>query len=143
MTASFTNLTTFGIFSTLLSTYNVNLARFARNVEWDFFSVIFSLGIETVMFCPLTAILGTIHKAQSLVFDTSKHTQKGCVLQASPRGFLEKVFYKVTEPQANWRYCFKVTGHKKIIILLYPIFKNFKNLTLFLRNKDNFGDFQT
>ena len=70
------------------------------------FSVIFSLGIETVMFCPLTPILGTVafflsHKAQSLVFDTSKHTQKGCVLQASPRGFLEKVFYKVTEPQAN------------------------------------------
>ena len=27
----------FGIFSELLSTQNVNVARFARNVEWDFF----------------------------------------------------------------------------------------------------------
>ena len=30
-------LTTFGIFNQLLSTQNVNVARFARNVEWDFF----------------------------------------------------------------------------------------------------------
>ena len=29
--------TTFGIFYKLLSTPNVNVARFARNVEWDFF----------------------------------------------------------------------------------------------------------
>ena len=28
-------LTIFGIFSELLSTQNVNIARFARNVEWD------------------------------------------------------------------------------------------------------------
>ena len=27
----------FGIFNQLLSTQNVNVARFARNVEWDFF----------------------------------------------------------------------------------------------------------
>ena len=27
----------FGIFNELLSTQNVNVARFARNVEWDFF----------------------------------------------------------------------------------------------------------
>ena len=31
-------LTIFGIFNKLLSLKNVNLARFARNVEWDFFS---------------------------------------------------------------------------------------------------------
>ena len=30
-------LTIFGIFNQLLSTQNVNTARFARNVEWDFF----------------------------------------------------------------------------------------------------------
>ena len=30
-------LTIFNIFNELLSTQNVNLARFARNVEWDFF----------------------------------------------------------------------------------------------------------
>ena len=30
-------LTIFGIFNQLLSTQNVNVARFARNVEWDFF----------------------------------------------------------------------------------------------------------
>ena len=30
-------LTIFGIFDDLLSTQNVNVARFARNVEWDFF----------------------------------------------------------------------------------------------------------
>ena len=30
-------LTIFGIFSELLSTQNVNVARYARNVEWDFF----------------------------------------------------------------------------------------------------------
>ena len=29
--------TIFGIFNLLLSTQNVNVARFARNVEWDFF----------------------------------------------------------------------------------------------------------
>ena len=29
--------TIFGIFNELLSTHNVNVARFARNVEWDFF----------------------------------------------------------------------------------------------------------
>ena len=29
--------TMFGIFNSLLSTQNVNVARFARNVEWDFF----------------------------------------------------------------------------------------------------------
>ena len=29
--------TIFGIFNELLSTQNVNVARFARNVEWDFF----------------------------------------------------------------------------------------------------------
>ena len=29
--------TFFGIFNQLLSTQNVNVARFARNVEWDFF----------------------------------------------------------------------------------------------------------
>ena len=29
--------TIFGIFNELLSTQNVNSARFARNVEWDFF----------------------------------------------------------------------------------------------------------
>ena len=27
----------FGIFTELLSTQNVNVARFARNIEWDFF----------------------------------------------------------------------------------------------------------
>ena len=31
------NWTTFGIFNELLSTQNVNVARIARNVEWDFF----------------------------------------------------------------------------------------------------------
>ena len=31
----------FGTFYELLSTQNVNIARFARNVEWDFFCVIF------------------------------------------------------------------------------------------------------
>ena len=30
-------LTIFGIFTELLSTPNVNVARYARNVEWDFF----------------------------------------------------------------------------------------------------------
>ena len=30
-------LTTFGIFNALLFTQNVNVARFARNVECDFF----------------------------------------------------------------------------------------------------------
>ena len=30
-------MTIFGIFNELLSTQNVNIARFARNVEWDFF----------------------------------------------------------------------------------------------------------
>ena len=30
-------LTIFAIFDELLSTQNVNIARFARNVEWDFF----------------------------------------------------------------------------------------------------------
>ena len=30
-------LTTFGIFSELLSTQILNVARFARSVEWDFF----------------------------------------------------------------------------------------------------------
>ena len=30
-------LITFGIFNQLLSTQNVNVARFARNVKWDFF----------------------------------------------------------------------------------------------------------
>ena len=30
------NWTIFGIFNELLSTRNVNVARFARNVEWDF-----------------------------------------------------------------------------------------------------------
>ena len=30
-------LTIFGIFNEPLSTLNVNVARFARNVEWDFF----------------------------------------------------------------------------------------------------------
>ena len=29
--------TIFGLFNELLSTQNVNVARFARNVEWDFF----------------------------------------------------------------------------------------------------------
>ena len=40
MTASFrfSKWTIFGIFNELLSTQNVNVARFARNVEWDFFS---------------------------------------------------------------------------------------------------------
>ena len=32
------NLTIFGIFNELLSTQNVNVARFARNIEYDFFS---------------------------------------------------------------------------------------------------------
>ena len=31
-------LTIFGIFKQLLSTQNVNIARFARNVEWDILS---------------------------------------------------------------------------------------------------------
>ena len=31
--------TIFGIFNWLLSTKNVNVARFARNVEWDFFMI--------------------------------------------------------------------------------------------------------
>ena len=31
------HLTIFGIFNELLATYNVNVARFARNIEWDFF----------------------------------------------------------------------------------------------------------
>ena len=30
-------LTIFGIFNQLLSTQNINGARFARNIEWDFF----------------------------------------------------------------------------------------------------------
>ena len=30
-------LTMFGVFNELLSTHNVNVARFARNVEWDLF----------------------------------------------------------------------------------------------------------
>ena len=30
--------TIFGIFNQLLSTQNVNVARYARNVEWDFLS---------------------------------------------------------------------------------------------------------
>ena len=30
-------LTIFGIFNKLLATQNVNVARFARNVDWDFF----------------------------------------------------------------------------------------------------------
>ena len=33
----FAKLIIFGIFYELLSTQNVNVARFARNVEWDFF----------------------------------------------------------------------------------------------------------
>ena len=33
----FKKLSIFGIFNRLLSTQNVNVARFARNVEWDFF----------------------------------------------------------------------------------------------------------
>ena len=33
--------TIFGIFNQLLSIQNVNVARFAHNVEWDFFCVIF------------------------------------------------------------------------------------------------------
>ena len=42
MTASFRfsktrQITIFGIFDDLLSTQNVNVARFARNVEWDLF----------------------------------------------------------------------------------------------------------
>ena len=32
-------LTIFGIFNELLSTQNVNVARFARNVECDFFGI--------------------------------------------------------------------------------------------------------
>ena len=35
-----TKMTIFGIFNELLSTQNVNVARFARNVEWDFFELI-------------------------------------------------------------------------------------------------------
>ena len=31
------NWTIFGIFNELLSTQNVNIARFARNIKWDFF----------------------------------------------------------------------------------------------------------
>ena len=39
-------LTIFGVFNKLLSTQNVNLARFARNVEWDFFC-----DFQTLCFC--------------------------------------------------------------------------------------------
>ena len=43
-------LTLFGIFNELLSTQNVNVARFARNVEWD----IFCYFQNTVGLCTLT-----------------------------------------------------------------------------------------
>ena len=39
----------FGIFNELLSTQNAYLARFARNIEWDF-SVIFKTMIEEPFF---------------------------------------------------------------------------------------------
>ena len=42
--------TIFGIFHELLSTQNVNVARFARIVECDFFSVIFKhRGLEALL----------------------------------------------------------------------------------------------
>ena len=40
----------FGIFNELLSTQNVNVARFARNVEWDIF-VIFKDRVQGVPIC--------------------------------------------------------------------------------------------
>ena len=38
-------LTIFGNFNELLSTQNVNVARFARNVEWDFLSYFHTLWV--------------------------------------------------------------------------------------------------
>ena len=49
----------FGIFKELLSTHNVNVARFARNVQWDFFCNIQTLWCEWVLcWNHLTAFLG-------------------------------------------------------------------------------------
>ena len=40
----------FGIFHKFLSTQNVNVARFARNVEWDFFCDFQTLWIYLMFF---------------------------------------------------------------------------------------------
>ena len=41
--------TIFGIFNELLSTQNVNVARFARNVEWDFLGGFQTLWVELIL----------------------------------------------------------------------------------------------
>ena len=42
----------FGIFNQLLSTQNVNVARFARNVECDFFC-----DFQTVCYCAMGGVI--------------------------------------------------------------------------------------
>ena len=42
------NLDHFGIFNYFLSTQNVNVARLARNVEWDFFCYVFSNTVRSI-----------------------------------------------------------------------------------------------
>ena len=51
--------TIFGIFNQLLSAQNVNLVRFARNVEWDFFC-----DFQTPCHCDGVAILSHILRQQ-------------------------------------------------------------------------------
>ena len=49
-------LTIFGIFNSILSTQKVNLARFARNVEWDVFCNFQTLCIRHKVPCSLLSI---------------------------------------------------------------------------------------
>ena len=42
-------LTIFGLFNLLLSIHNINVARFFRNVVWDFFFIIFKHCVATVI----------------------------------------------------------------------------------------------
>ena len=62
-------LTIFGIFNELMSTENVNVARFARNVEWDFFC-------DFQILCILQTFLLTTVGSMSFYFDINNFGPK-------------------------------------------------------------------
>ena len=57
-------MTIFGILDELLSTQSVNVARFARNVEWDFFCDFQTLCMKVSFHCSLSS------KQEKLTFRT-------------------------------------------------------------------------
>ena len=87
-------LTIFGLFNELLFTQNVNVARFVRNVEWDFFCDFQTLCVPSLSFlclllCPLE--IGQIKTWKEKI--------------NSNRNFKADFFFFFLQPKLAWTPC--------------------------------------